>query len=81
LPFIQDDDFVVTGPISMVTYVIEKTNRHDLFGRTVEDKIKIDSIRTKQDLRNAILGLICTTRPTIQKDDKKCMKHYWTTKI
>lgn len=64
MPFIIDDDFVVTGTSSLMDYVIDKAGRNDLQGRNMVDQIKIDSIGFKHDLRSAILGLICNIRPT-----------------
>jgi len=52
-----------------------------MLGRTITEMIKIDSIRIKFDVRNAILALICTHRPTNSPEDKKCLKHYWISKI
>lgn len=65
LPFLKDGDFVVTGPAAMIHYVVGKMGRCDLFGRTLHDQIKIDSIRSRLDLRDAILGLICSSRPSL----------------
>lgn len=81
LPFIVDGDFVVTGIPACGHYIIEKAQRSDLFGRTLEDKVKIDSFRSKHDIRNAILGIACETRPTNQQESKVCMYEYWKSKI
>lgn len=61
-PYIQDGGFVVTGPIGIVTYILEKTGRTDLFGKTIEDKARLDSIRSRCDLRTAIIGMTCVGR-------------------
>lgn len=62
MPFLQDGDFTVVGPIGIATYLIEKVGRQDLFGGTIEEKIKIDSIRSQYDLRTAMIGMVCSTR-------------------
>ena len=62
LPFLIDADFVVTGPAGVLCYIVGIAGRHDLFGNNLQDMIKIDSLRSKHDLRNAILGFICDNR-------------------
>lgn len=71
----------MTGPAATVHYVVEKMGRCDLFGRTLADQIKIDSIRSKLDLRDAILALICSSRPSLSAEEKKCLSYYWRVKI
>lgn len=70
MPFLQDGDFVVTGPIGIATYLIEKAGRDDLFGRTIEDKTKIDSIRSHYDLRTKMIALACSTRQECELTNK-----------
>lgn len=70
LPFLQDGDFVVTGPIGIVTYLLEKTGRTDLFGRTLNDRAKIDSIRSRCDLRTAIVAMTCVGRSSCEGGKK-----------
>ena len=60
--------------------MVEKANRLDLFGRTLEDNVKITSLGNRKDLHNAVLGLICKVKPSNPAEEKQ-MKHYWTTKI
>lgn len=81
LPFLKDEEFVVCGASGAIFYLIEKSGRRDLCGRTLADKIKIDSIRSKHDLSKSILGLICSARPTLSADDQKSLAFYWKSKI
>jgi glutathione S-transferase len=81
LPFLQDGDFVAVGPVAIVTYIVEKANRTDLFGRTLQEKALVDSLRSKTDLCLAMLGASCSTRPTCEIENKKCMEYYWQHKI
>jgi hypothetical protein len=81
LPFCQDGDFIVTGPSGIAYYILEKSGRSDLLGNNLADRIKIDSIRSKHDLRDAILGLICSARPELPSDDQKNLPYYWKSKI
>lgn len=60
LPFIMDGDFVVTGTPAIVHYIIEKSGRTDLFGKTLADITKIDKFKARVDIKLAILSLICT---------------------
>ncbi len=59
LPYLRDGQFVVTGPAGIIHYILEKAKRSDLLGRTLGDKIRIDSIKSKHDLKSAIEGAIC----------------------
>ena len=52
----------------MISYVIELGGRPDLLGNTLDDKMKIDSFRSKGDLKDTILGFICNTRPTTSQE-------------
>lgn len=64
LPFMRHGDFVLTGNHAMITYVIELAGRGDLLGKTLDDRMKIDSYRAKGDLKDTILGFLCNMRPT-----------------
>ena len=82
LPFLIDEDFTITGCASLFHYILEKAGRTDLLGHTIEEKVKIDSIKSQHDIRNAILGLVCITRPTPNHpQDRRNMQNYWTFKI
>jgi hypothetical protein len=81
LPFLQDGDFVVTGPIGIVTYLLEKAGRTDLFGKTIEDQGRLDSIRSRCDLRTAMIGMTCVGRSNCELENKQCMAYYWEKKI
>jgi len=48
----------------MITYVIELSGRRELLGRTIEHQMKIDSFRSKGDLKDTIVGFLCNMRPT-----------------
>jgi hypothetical protein len=58
LPFIEDDGFVLTGVNAMVNYIVESAERGEMLGKNINDKIKIDSFRTRDTLQ-CILSLIC----------------------
>ena len=64
LPFLIDGTFVVTGHTALTHYIIEKAGRVELEGRNLADKLRIDCLKSKHDLKNAIIGLICTHRPS-----------------
>ena len=81
LPFMMDGDFVVTGSTACSYYIIEKANRLDLLGRTIEDNIKITSFGNRKDLNNAVLGLICKFKVNKTAEEMKYLKHQWATKI
>jgi hypothetical protein len=81
LPFLRDQDFVVTGAAGMVSYVVERAGRTDLFGRTLTDRIRIDSIKSRHDLNGAVLGLICSARPSLSPEEQKNLNFYWSGKI
>lgn len=56
LPFVIDGDFQVSGA-GAVCYIIEKSGRVDMFGKTVEDLIKMYTFRNKKDVLSNVLGL------------------------
>ena len=47
LPFLKDRDFVVTERYPISLYLINKANRKDLLGRTLEDEIKLDTLMSQ----------------------------------
>lgn len=81
LPFVQDGDFVVTGPAAIGLYIMERAGRSDLLGKNLADKIKIDSIKSKHDIKTAILGLICVYRPSNVQEDKQKLMQMWNSKV
>lgn len=81
LPFVQDGDFVVTGPSAISIYILERAGRSDLLGKNLADKIKIDSIKSKHDIKTAILGLICIYRPSNVQEEKQKIMQMWTSKV
>lgn len=81
LPFVKDGDFVVTGPAACGIYIMERAGRGDLLGKNLADKIKIDSIKSKHDIKTAILGLICVFRPSSVQEDKQKLMQMWTSKV
>lgn len=84
LPFLKHGDFVVTGVSPMITYVCELANRPDLLGITLKDKTKIDNFRNKGDLKDTILGLLCSMRPSNSQeklDRKRKLVEFYERKI
>ena len=48
----------------------------------MKDKIKMDALKSKHDLKDAILGLICNNnRANCKEKEKLCMNSFWTKKI
>jgi glutathione S-transferase len=47
LPYLVDNNFVLTGANAMLRYVIEKSNRKEILGRNLLDSIKIDMFKSK----------------------------------
>ena len=68
MPFLQHDDFVVTGDFAMLIYVMELCGRHDLCGKSMEDKAKLDFMKS-QSLRDTMLGLLCSERVTTSQEE------------
>jgi glutathione S-transferase len=50
LPFLQHGDFIVTGTGAIIHYIIEYACRTDLVGKTIDDKLKMDTIRSHCNL-------------------------------
>lgn len=42
LPFLKDGDFIATETYPISLYLINKANRKDLLGKTLEDEAKVD---------------------------------------
>lgn len=62
MPFIIHEGFMMCGTWAPVKYIIELTNNQDLRGKTEKDRIRIDEIKNKVDLKDAVLCLITNTR-------------------
>ncbi len=62
LPFCIDGNFVVTGRTAIISYLVEKAGQRQLLGNNLYDRMKITNLKVKQDLKNAILGLMCSNR-------------------
>ena len=45
-----------------------------MLGRSIEDRMKIDSFRSKGDLKDTILGFICNSRPTTSQEKLERVK-------
>jgi hypothetical protein len=70
LPFVKDGDFVVTGTPAIIHYILEKSGRVDLLGKTLADTVKIDKFKARVDIKLAILSLICTYCPSQLEQDR-----------
>lgn len=81
LPFLIDGTFVVTGQSALTHYIIEKSGRFELQGRNLADQLKIDCLKNKHDLKNAIIALICTHRPSQESEVNKDMMEIWKNKV
>jgi len=81
MPFLQDGDFIVTGTAAIIHYILEYAGSTDLAGKTLDDKIKMDSFRSGFALIDLIFGVISTNRPACPAQFKKCMTYYWSAKI
>ena len=56
MPFVVDGDFHVTGA-GAICYIVEKSGKVEMFGRNIEDLIKMYAFRNKKDVLSGILGL------------------------
>jgi hypothetical protein len=82
LPFLQDGSFVVTGQHGMIEYVIRKAGRLQLLGSSIRDRIKIDVFKSKHDIKDNIIALICQVNRTNAKErPQHSPEFYWETKI
>ena len=77
MPFLIDGTFCVTGTSAIIYYIVEKAKRADLLGKNISDFIKIQSLKNKNDLHQAILGLTCLLRTAEPKEQQKQMNFYW----
>lgn len=80
MPFVIDGNFHVSGAGAMV-YIVEKSGRSDLFGKTIEDHIKMYSFRNKKDVLGGILALNVNLMSSDPVEQKKKLNYYWNEKI
>jgi glutathione S-transferase len=82
LPFLKDGDFVVTGAQGITEYLIRKSGRTDLLGASLRDRIRIDMIKSKHDIKDSVIGLICQMHRTDRVETPQHPpEYYWKGKI
>ena len=64
MPFLIDGSFAVVGKSAIAYYLVEKAGRMDLFGKSIEDVVRINSMKNKRDCHNAVLALNANLRST-----------------
>lgn len=77
----EDNGFRVTGANAIITYIIEKTNRHDILGKGLADKAKIDGIRPKFDIRSTMIAFSCANRDKCSEEFVADFREFWSKKI
>jgi glutathione S-transferase len=82
LPYLRDGNFVVTGQHGMIEYVVRKAGRLPLLGTSMRDRIKIDVFKSKHDIKDNIIALICQVNRSNPKErPQHAPEFYWETKI
>lgn len=78
LPFLIHKDFVVTGPHGICRYILDIGNGNHLLGNSIKDKMLIDSIASKHDLKNSIVNLMVKNRSNHKGQEPKYnLSYYW----
>ncbi len=84
LPFLKDGDFVVTGQHGIIEYLVRKADRLSLLGNCVRDRIRLDMFKSKHDIKDNIIGLICQmnrTNTKVTRAPQQSPEFYWEEKI
>jgi hypothetical protein len=74
---------VVTGQHGIIEYLVRKADRLSLLGNCVRDRIKLDMFKSKHDIKDNIIGLICQMNRTNCKvgTPQQTPEFYWEEKI
>lgn len=66
----------------MIEYVIRKAGQLQLLGNSIRDRIKIDIFKSKHDIKDNIIALICqVNRANPKERPQHTPEFYWETKI
>ena len=78
LPFLIDGKFVVTGANGIIEYIIRKSNNISLLGNSIHDKLRISQLKSRPDIKDNVIALICqTSRPNSKDSPQHPLEHYW----
>lgn len=68
----------MTGQHGMIEYVVRKAKRLDLLGTSIRDRIRIDVFKSKHDIKDNIIALICQVNRTNPKErPQHAPEFYW----
>jgi hypothetical protein len=82
LPFLKQGNFVVTGAHGITEYLVRKANQINLLGINIRDKVKIDMLKSKHDIKDNVIALICQmNRPGANNSPQHPPEYYWESKI
>ena len=80
----KDGNFVVTGQHGIIEYIIRKANQLSLLGSSIRDRIKLDMFKSKHDIKDNIIALICQLNRNNCKPNRlpqQSPEFYWEEKI
>lgn len=82
LPFLRDGGFVVTGQQGMIEYIVRKAKHPSLLGSTPRDRIKLDAFKSKYEVKDNIIALVCQLNRSSGKEGPLRPPHfYWEKNI
>lgn len=68
----------MTGQQGMIEYIVRKANSLSLLGATARDRIKLDAFKSKYDIKDNIIALICQMNRDHPKEGPlKGPEYYW----
>ena len=62
LPFLKEEDFVVTETYPINLYLVNKANRKDLIGKTIGDEAKVDMFLCQSQITSDLLCFFVSTK-------------------
>lgn len=71
---------MITGQHAINEYIIRKANKLSLLGNSIKDRIKIDMFKSKHDIKDNVIGLICQMNRNQLKSNKvpqQSPEYYW----
>ena len=71
LPFLMDRDFVVTERYPICLYLINKANRKDLLGCSLEDEIKVDIFMSQTEACSFLISQLVQAKDLPEEEKKE----------
>ena len=81
LPFLQDGNFFVSGENGVINYIVEKSGRPDMLGKTLKDQAKIEHWRCRGDPKNILVCSKVQWRDIPREKEEKMVIELWNKRL